>query len=80
MDTQVATIVIIGGSSASVVVGGVTYYFGLWGDSIREWWAGSAGDIPNQNSAGDEEEKTGLLMKNNDNEDPRTSSQELSWE
>ena len=47
MDTQVATIVIIGGSSASVVVGGVTYYFGLWGDSIREWWAGSAGDIPN---------------------------------
>ena len=47
MDTQVATIVIIGGSSAGAVVGGVTYYFGLWADSIREWWAGSARDIPN---------------------------------
>ena len=74
MEAQ-AIIAIIGGAGA--VGGGVAYYFR---DSIREWWAGSARDIPNQNSAGDEEEKTGLLMKNNDNEDPRTSSQELSWE
>ena len=57
---------IVGVVAAGLVIAGVTYYFGLWGNSAR--------DNLNRNLASDEEEKKELLTKDNDNENPPPSN------
>ena len=57
---------IVGVVATGLVIAGVTYYFGLWGNSAR--------DNLNRNLASDEEEKKELLTKDNDNENPPPSN------